>query len=782
MYFNKYPFSQNFSFASTYSAELGVSFAKENRPLIIKEYGNNIFRLTLNGGDWNNNSSQAEFNLKENTSDNNYQLQINEDASLQLRSKQGTILFDSFPRRSFGKNGKASMLRFRHHSKNRYYGAGSKMIGLEYTGVRTKFWNTDAFADFPITHIHKGTPDPYYVSIPYIIVKTETTWIGLLLNNAEAAYASIAATVDIEGFSSIRTDDEEAIIIGSESGQPDLFLLAADTLAELTQNFQQLVGTTPLPPLWALGYQQCRWGYETTEHLLDLDEKFAQHDFPVDGLWFDIGYMDEFRVFTTDPDKIPTPSETFQSMLKKGHPVVPIIDPGVKVDPDYTIYQSGQAADIFCKNPEGSEFIGLVWPGLTAFPDFSQERARQWWAEQVEAFAKQGIVGAWLDMNDPSVGNSTPYDMRFGPEGINGHETFHNQYGMGMARATRAGFEAAHPNRRIFLISRSSFIGGGKYAAVWTGDNVSNYHYLRSSIATQLNLALSGIPFNGGDIGGFAENTNARLLRDWMKSACLSPFCRNHSMLNSVQQEPWAFDESTLAVCRNFIKLRYRLMPYLYNLFVAQAEQGSAIMRPLFYDFENSEALELDYIDDAFLVGPSILQAPFLDADSLKRNVPLPGQQAWFELETGKWIAGNQTVEVARSETHSPFFLKEASILPLRRTDPSDNRIDLKELDMLVVANKSTTGSYTSHYQADDGETLKVNSGVFSRLSVTILHDGDTLLIESKCTIEHYGLIQPHFLLLDAFSSVTINGRIVHPKDDTLRLAGATIPVKRIVI
>lgn len=779
MYFNKYPLSQNFSYASAFRPEDGFIFQNSKpRPVQFIEYADDVFRLSVGGNGWDHSSSQAKLSPQPWTGANQYQLHLNEDASLRITNAEGVTLLESLPGRTFGKNGTASLFRFVHQPEFRYYGGGSKMIGLEYTGKRTKFWNTDAFADFPIEHIEVGRPDPYYVSVPYLIIKTPAGWVGLLYNNAEAAFLSAAAEVDIEGFAKVDVGDGRSINFGSESGRPDLFILAAPDLAVLTENFQRLVGTVPLPPLWALGYQQCRWGYESTAQLRELDAKFAEHQIPVDGLWLDIDYMDGFRVFTTNPEKIPEPKKEFTELLEKGHPVVPIIDPGVKFDPGYSVYESGKTADIYCKNPEGEDFIGLVWPGLTVFPDFSREEARSWWAEQVRAFAELGIIGAWLDMNDPSVGFANLYDMRFGPQGSQSHESFHNQYGFGMAQATRAGFEAAHPNRRIFLVSRSSYLSGGQFSAVWTGDNVSNYHYLRSSIALQINLALSGFPLNGGDIGGFGRDTTPTLLRDWMKAACLSSFCRNHTITKSVRQEPWAFDQLTLDVCRDFIRLRYLLLPYLYNCFVAQAEKGSAVLRPLFYDFENTPEVVLDYVDDAFMTGPSILQAPFVDPDNPSREVPLPGSQGWFDPFTNQWLEGNQILpSISRSDQTTPFFLREGTIIPLRRTNsPGDAATDLREVDFLIVARAQTTSPIRYSYQADDGSSLDFKTGKFSRIEIHATMDQGTVAVTTETRCSAYGQVHARFCLIDPSLRLKVSGEIVPSGSHSIEFASAQIP------
>lgn len=753
MYFNKYPFSHNFDFSHEFKDGYGFRFENGERPASVSQYAPDIFRITVKGGSWECNYSQVEYaEASDAYGASRYHFSVSENGCIELRGGDGEVLLKPYEGGCFGKCGDAAMFRFEHSEDYRYYGAGSKLLPLEHSGMRTKFWNTDAWADFPKIHVFNENPDPYYVSIPYLIIKTPHGWVGLLYNNPQATFISIGSSQTMSSYQRLEVDELYSINIGSESGQPDLFVLAAESLAELTRNLQCLVGTTPLPPMWALGYQQCRWGYDSVQQLEGIRDQFAEHEIPVDGMWLDIDYMDGFRVFTFDESKTGNPEKELKAMLASGHPVVPIIDPGVKCDPEYSVYQSGKQAGAYCKNPEGLDFIGLVWPGLTAFPDFSRKEVREWWAKQVQEFASLGIVGAWIDMNDPSVGRVNPYDMRWGVEGELPHEVFHNQYGVAMARATRMGFERAHPDKRIFLLTRSNFIGGGKYAAVWTGDNLSSYHYLKMSLPTSLNLALSGIPFNGADIGGFGQDTTPALLRDWTKAACLGAFCRNHTELTTISQEPWAFDELTLSVCRAFIVLRYALMPYLYNLFVAQEESGEAILRPLIYDFDSTDQLDLDRVDDAFLVGPSILQAPFVDEESSTREVPLPGYGEWYSLFEACWYSGDRFLAgVVREDQTSPIFLREGAIIPLRRDAFSSNITNLSEVDFLVVASRNTRGSFVYEYTSDDGSSLEYKDGKRSRVRVYVDFNDSGCSVKLDWLMDGYGPINVNVCFLEQF-------------------------------
>jgi len=599
----------------------------------------------------------------------------------------------------FGTCGPASLFAFARRSTDRFYGLGEKWTGFEHSDKSFKFWNTDVWADFsPAEYKHLSPPpDPVYANIPYLILKRGNVFTGLLLDTHEPATISTRNHGVAGGHMDV-AERESEFWLATQVGGARLLIFEGPSLAELTRRFQSYVGTTPLPPTWALGYQQCRWGYESESDLRRLDQKFDEHKIPCDALWLDIGHMEGFRVFTYAKANFGEPSEVMQELSAKGRRVVPIIDPGVKLDPEFGVYQRGVEREAFCKNPEGLDYVGMVWPGESVFPDFSLPEVREWWAEETAAFAQSGIGGAWIDMNDPATG-SVDLDQMLFNHGKEPHHTYHNAYALGMAEATKEGFRRALTGERTFLLSRSACLGLQEHAAVWTGDNYSNYAHLRACVATTLNLALSGIPFNGPDVGGFGGNTTPELLRAWTKACFLFPFMRNHAEITARDQEPWAFDELTLEVVRRFIRLRYRLRPYLYNLFWEQHRSGEAILRPLFYDFESDG--QFDLTDDAFMVGPSILHAPFLEEGQSTRSVELPGGTAWLDVFADEWITGGRTLHVDAAEDCTPLYVRDQSILPLARIAPGSHAFHGEAVDFHVFLQGDTEA--TCRYVFDDG-------------------------------------------------------------------------------
>ncbi len=801
MYFNKYPYRSNFEFvtgADLSQAADGVQSGtfrvtdfrpQEDSPrqemevaFTCRKHDGDVYYLSFSSRKWPKNYAQSELQFPEQvgTDHGTTTLTVGEDLGITLKDRAGRTLLSGLPGQAFGVGGKASIYQFSREDSDRFYGMGEKMFGMELSGRKTKFWNTDVWADFDHKVSWDGTPDPLYVSIPYLILKRGRTYIGLLLDNPYATFIHTDGKVSIAGQMEAQEQPAETLALGAEHGQPNLAILVGPSLPELTRKLQKLVGVTPLPPAWALGYHQCRWGYESAKDLDYLNAGMDRFGIPCDGLWLDIEYMRGYRVFTFEEEtNFPSLKKDLAAVQKSGRRIIPIIDPGVKAEAGYEVYDSGKDADVFCKNPQGGDFVGLVWPGETVFPDFSTDKARAWWAGWIQTFAETGITGAWLDMNDPSTGVAQCLDMLFN-DGKDSHYTFHNQYAMGMARASRDGFQAAYPNDRPFLLSRSGFTGSSKYTAIWTGDNVSNYHYLKASIPCTLNLALSGIPFNGPDAAGFGGDTTPQLAVDWYKAGFLFPFFRNHSIKGSENQEPWAFDNKTRETLRDYVRLRYKLRPYLVNLFVAQEESGEAILRPLFYDFHGSTELPLDRIDDQFMVGPSIMQAPFVEEGQTSREVLLPEARWYSVMDTG-WIAGGQTVAVDKEDRTTPLYVREGAILPMAINVGGDHAFVSNRVECHIFADRQSKGRFETVYVFDDGQTHDYKQGKRSRLAIAAEVETDTLAITTELLEDGYGDGEVTFVLYDQFGKVTVDGRAAEQTEFAWMFAGRKQSCRRVV-
>jgi len=760
MHYHKYPHPSNFEFPGKITANHNFKTRKGTYRLNVRAAADDVYHLQVTGKGWEKNDSQAGLHFpkaSKNLAGKQTELRFSPQGGLQLSTKDGRLLLASMPKRFFGQQGLGSIFEFVRTPHDQFYGMGEKWSGLEHSNKTVKFWNTDIVGDFkPESFVHgKPAPDPTYVSIPYLIIKRGNTYLGLLLDNPYATCISTQFSTVIEGH--LETGKKSnAIYLAADNGQPNLYLIYGPSLGEVTRKLQKLVGTTPLPPAWALGYHQCRWGYESEADLLDLDRKFRKHAIPVDGLWLDIDYMDGYRVFTFSDKHFPNPRRAAARLKKTGRKIIPILDPGVKFEKGYRVYDSGHRARVFCQNRQGAEYVGLVWPGETVFPDFSLKSTRDWWAKEVRDFASLGIRGAWLDMNDPSTGPAENADMLF-DHGRKSHDYYHNQYALGMAMASRQGFLAAFPDERPFTLCRSGSTGSHRYTAIWTGDNHSNYYHLKNSIPTTLNLALSGIPFNGADVGGFGGDTFPELIRDWYKAGFLFPVLRNHSVRNSRQQEPWAFDKKTLDVLSHYIRLRYRFRPYLYQLFAQHERTGEAILRPLFYDFADTAKLPLGLIDDQFLVGPNILQAPFVEPDQKSRPVVLPGKNNWYDVSEGRWIKGNQKITVKAGMLETPFYIRDGAILPLARLAEGDHAFNSKLVDFHIYL--SGNGTARNRYIFDDGLSFAYRKeGKQSEVEIIAKRSGDAMAITVDTVSKGYGKGEFTFTTEKTIRTVTLNG------------------------
>lgn len=766
MFFTKYPHAANFNFASDLNEKTGAFQVGGKRYSVqLEAFEGEVYRLRIsNPRVWKPTRRIVELTPGAPARSH---LKVRADG-FELQDSKGRGILQTAPGQGIGISGEASMFQFEVGKDARFFGMGEKTFGrLELSGLRAKFWNTDVWGDFHFAQWLEHPTDPPYASVPYLIVRLKGVYIGLLLDNPHPTFME---TPGRPGGPQVFVEWQRTsprLIVGSEGGEPCLWVIVGPTLAELTRKLQNLVGKTPLPPLWALGYHQSRWGYAGEKDLLELDKKFTEHRIPCDGLWLDIDYMRGFRVFTLDPKQFPKGlSPAAKALAQSGRRIVAILDPGVKHEPGLDLYEDGLEKDVYCRNAVGKPFVGMVWPGETVFPDFSIAKGRDWWSAKVRDFVKLGFGGYWIDMNDPSTGPVDPTGMRFNA-GREPHEAHHNDYALGMQKATFGGLRAAYPSRRPFVLSRSAFTGTSRYAAVWTGDNLSNRFYLKLAIPTTLGLALSGIPFNGPDVGGFGGDTNEGLIVDWMKAGFLFPFCRNHTSGGTRSQEPWAFTQRGMRLLRRYIRLRYRFMPYLYQLFVRQEGSGEAILRPLLHDFEGP----FDEIVDQFMVGPWVMQAPLLEEGTKQRTLVLPGASAWFDARTGDWRAPG-TVRVPNEPSTTPLYFRAGAVVPLRKGDAGSNRTDLRRPEFHLLAPGDWNGETTETYVADDGATTAYLRGKRSTIEIRISGSAGTLAIQTSGLESGFGTIRPSFVLHGPRRGVSLNGKKATLAPITVTLTG----------
>lgn len=621
-----------------------------------------------------------------------------------------------------GSCGEALLLNFALTEVQGCYGLGERTGRLNKLGEAADFLTVDVVAVFRHTY-DRDDYDPTYVTIPLAIFKLGARFLGVFFDNPQRAVMDVGKTKPGEFW------------YQSFGGVTDLYLLAGPSLAEVTRRYAALTGHAPLPPLWALGYHQCRWGYQRESEFRELAERFAAVDIPVSALWYDIDYMDQYRLFTWDRTDFPDPAGLNCDLKELGIRAVTIIDPGVKREPGYAVYDSGQERGVFCQTASGREYVGKVWPGDTVFPDFTLAQTRRWWGEHLADFLRESAVdGVWLDMNDPATGYSRTEEMRF-QHGQAPHERYHNQYAHFMAQASRAACGRRDPEGRPFLLTRSACAGTQRYTAVWTGDNASNWRHLRMALPCSLNLSLSGVAFNGPDIGGFMGDATAELLVRWHQACCLFPFYRNHSLKGSRLQEPWQFGPAALAAIRGAIRTRYRLLPYLYQGFFNHWRTGDPVIRPLLYHYDQPEYVDLD---DQYLVGDALLVAPILHGEGQgpetlqngmkyqERMIALPPGW-WFDLNHGVWTPGGRILSYAAALDELPLFARDGAILPYYPGLLRNSLMDWSTLELHLFCREQS--GYLD-YALEDRETRRYASGIWGTARITAAMQGEQATVQ----------------------------------------------------
>jgi alpha-glucosidase len=493
--------------------------------------------------------------------------------------------------------------------------------------------------------------DPLYLNIP--------TCISLHSRGSSLVFYenSFDGTVKIEDHMEV-----------SFSGGALRYYIMIGTPPQLLERYSELTGRPVLPPRWVFGYHQSRWGYKSEGMVRELVAGFFEHALPISAIHLDIDYMDNYRVFTVDSERFPDLGGLIQELKNQGIKIVTILDPGVKSDPQYSVYNEGLTEDVFCRRPDGKVFYGPVWPGWCAFPDFTSPKARAWWGSYYKRLVDVGVAGFWHDMNEPAAfaawGDYTlPLSTRHDLEGRGGdHREAHNLYGLLMNRSGYEALRELRPDRRPWIVSRSGWAGIQRYAWHWTGDTESSWHSLRMTISMILNLGLSGVPFVGPDVGGFSGSPSDELFTRWFQLATFLPFFRTHSAVFTPHREPWTFGEPYLTIIREFLLLRYRLLPYLYTLAWHANQYGHPIVRPLFW--HDVEDQSLWAVDDAFLLGENLLVAPILEESARSRGLVLP-RGNWFNFWDDTSIQGPDEIEVDASLEHIPLFVSAGCVLPM---------------------------------------------------------------------------------------------------------------------
>jgi alpha-glucosidase len=632
------------------------------------------------------------------------------------------------------------------------YGLGETLGALNKRGKIYRFYNTDD---------PEHTPEKMslYGSHPFMILDGKNTF-GLFIDYPSEIIFDIGFT------------DKDILQITVPSKDFDLYIFDSDEKLSIIKEYFNLTGKPYIPPKWAFGFQQSRWSYFSEEEVRNVAKKFRETGIPCDVIYTDIDYMDSYKVFTINKEKFPNYEGMVKDLKEMGIKVIPIIDPGVKIEKDYSMYEEGKEKGFFCVDENGNDFVAAVWPGPTHFPNFLNSEVRRWWGKKYKLFTDMGIKGFWNDMNEPSIfytpkgldnliellksleknkenagievflaretllkiANNREDYKSFYHELDDGslinHDMVHNLYGFNMTKATADELKELCPNERYLLLSRSSYPGLHRMASIWMGDNKSWWEHMIVNIRMLQSLNMMGFFYTGADVGGFGADSSAELVIRWMELGAFTPFYRNHSALNTRPQEPWQFDEESLNIMRDIVRLRYAFLPYTYSEYMNSVKESVPFVKPLSFVFEGDRVKD---IEDQYMYGESLMVAPVYEQNKKGRYVHLP-EVKWLNWTASKYEERNMKVYepgdyyIEADLNEIPLFIKENSLILL--SEPM-NYVGEKEITELTVIGLVSDHAVYNYYD-DDGTTYNFSKGEFGNLKIDITKVGNDFKIDVK--------------------------------------------------
>ena len=618
------------------------------------------------------------------------------------------------------------------HSGESYYGMGDKASHTNLKGKRVNNWVTDSYA-------FGKDQEPLYKAIPFYIGLKDSTAYGIFFDNSFVSYFDFA------------NEKRHVTSFWADGGEMNYYFFYGPTIRQVVETYTYLTGVPELPPLWALGFHQSKWSYFPEKKVKEITAAFRKRKIPCDAFYLDIDYMEGFRCFTWDQRHFPNPKKMIETLEAEGFKIITMIDPGIKIDRDYWVYQQAMNRDFFCKRADGPHFKGKVWPGACKFPDFTRPEVRAWWADLYkEMVAETGVRGIWNDMNEPAImevpNKTANLDVRHNYDGHPcSHRKAHNIYGMQMVRATYEGVKKFTFPYRPFVLTRAAYSGTQRYAATWTGDNVATWEHLWIANVQIQRMCLSGYSFAGSDIGGFAEQPSGELFARWVQMAVFHPFCRVHSSGDHGDQEPWSFGEEITTIVKKFIELRYQLLPYLYTAFYKYINKGLPILQSLVvYDQED---IQTHFRTDEFLFGEQILVCPIQEPNAQGRRMYFP-KGKWFDYWTDEVITGGMEKAVQAPLNSIPLYVKEGAMIPKYPVQQYVGEQKIKTLSIDVYYKKGIENSsvYEDQYDGYDYKKGRFSLRKFrlrgkeKELLIQHFKDGDFITSYSTFKFIFHGL------------------------------------------
>jgi alpha-glucosidase len=592
-----------------------------------------------------------------------------------------------------------------------FYGLGDKATQMNLKGKRVENFATDQYA-------YQKDQEPLYKVVPFYIGLQNKQSYGIFFDNTFRTFFDFCQ------------ERRNVTSFWAEGGEMNYYFVYGPQMQDVVTTYTDLTGKPELPPLWVLGYHQCKWSYYPESKVKEITSKFRELKIPCDAIYLDIDYMEGFRCFTWNKNYFPDPKKMVAELAEDGFKTIVIIDPGIKIDKEYSVYQEALEKDYFCKRADGPYMKGKVWPGECNFPDYTNPVVREWWAGLFkELISDIGVKGVWNDMNEPAVmevpNKTFPMDVRHDYDGNPcSHRKAHNIYGTQMARATYHGVKRFAYPKRPFVITRSAYSGAQRYTSSWTGDNVATWEHLWIANIQVQRMSISGMGFTGSDIGGFAEQPTGELYARWIQLGVFHPFCRTHSSGDHGNQEPWAFDEEVIDITRKFISLRYQLLPYLYTMFWQYIEEGIPMLKPLvYYDQDDTQT---HYRNDEFIFGNQILVCPILEPNAVGRRMYIPRGE-WYNYWTNEFVTGGREVWIDTKFDEIPVFVKAGAVIPKYPVQQFVGELEFDELTLDLYYKNGKEKSVV-YEDAQDGYDYK--KGRYSFLSLRTIGKEKELIVQ----------------------------------------------------
>jgi alpha-glucosidase len=612
---------------------------------------------------------------------------------------KGTVLVADNPDMPMGwADGQVSVWKHMPQEEG-YYGLGDKAGPMNRRDRAFTMWNTDAYA-------WQESTDPLYKTIPFFIGLRKGAAYGIFFDNTWRSSFDFGKKL------------HDSYSFGAEGGEIDYYFFAGPTPQKILADYTALTGYTPLPPLWTLGFQQSRYSYEPESRVYEVAKTFRDKKIPVDAIYLDIDYQDKNAPFTVDRVKFPTFDKMISDLTAQGFHTVLITDLHIKKDPNhgYAPYDTGLKEDDFVKRADGSIYVGTVWPGDSVFPDFTLTRARDFWGGLYKNFVDIGVSGFWNDMDEPAIfltpTKTMPPDVRHRLDDgtVLPHLAIHNVFGMENVRATSEGLLKLRPNERTFVLTRAAYAGAQRYAATWTGDNVSTWNHLNMSVPMLLSMGLSGYGMVGDDIGGFAGSPTPDLLTRWIETGAFNPIYRDHTAKGTADQEPWVHSEKHEKIRKRYIEERYRLLPYIYTSVEEMSRTGMPLMRPLLLEYP--EFPEFFNDDHEYLFGPDLFVSPVTSELQDTKVVQLP-PGFWYDYWSGEKTSDREIIKLNPALDQLPVYARAGAIVPRQPLVQNTSETPNGPLELRVYPGPNCRGSL---YQ-DDGHSLNFQKGEFLRVN-----------------------------------------------------------------